>query len=62
MFWLPVIFICFGEGQCGFVNGEGLHTKTQCDKIISETIRIIEKDNKVKAAQGACLKIEAPKV
>jgi len=31
-FWIPVAFICFTNGACGFANGTLTATASQCEQ------------------------------
>ena len=56
-FWLPVAFICFAGGNCGFANGSLTATAAQCEQKNDALRHKFATDLKVQGFELSCLQI-----
>jgi hypothetical protein len=57
-FWIPVAFICFTNGACGFANGTLTATASQCEKTNYAVRQKLATDLSVDAFELTCIQIK----
>ncbi len=56
--WIPVAFICFTNGSCGFADGGLMVTARECDQKNYVVRQKLATDLSVDAFELTCLKIK----
>ncbi len=56
-FWIPVAFICFTNGACGFANGTLTATASQCEQRNYAVRHKLATDLSVDAFELTCVQI-----
>ena len=57
-FWIPVAFICFTNGACGFANGTLTATASQCEKTNYAVRQKLATDLDVASFKLVCIQIK----
>jgi len=57
-FWIPVAFICFTNGACGFASGSLTATASQCEKTNYAVRQKLATDLDVASFKLVCIQIK----
>lgn len=56
--WMPVIFVCLVNGQCGFWTTDLLQTERECNLVVVDAMSKMERDDAVEQFEGVCLPVK----
>lgn len=62
MYWLPVIFLCMGPNECGFVVGDTKQGQPECEKSAQEMVYKIATTASPPVLKGACVPVKFPTI
>jgi hypothetical protein len=62
MLWLPVVFACLLNGQCGFVYDGPEMTEQQCLSVVKDMLKEVESAEAVLDAKGSCIPVAGKQI
>lgn len=62
MYWLPIVFVCLFNGECGFVQDTAHIYQKECEKALNEMVTRMEQEPAVTSFRGTCLQIDIPTI
>lgn len=57
MFWLPIVFVCTANAECGFIFDKTYESKSKCMQALQKMEKTLPKEN-FPTFRAACLDLE----
>lgn len=57
MFWLPIVFVCTVDSNCGFIFDKTYSTRAECSKALQKLEKALPQD-KFPMFKAACIDVE----